>query len=192
MALKLDMDKAFDSIEWGFLLKILYLLGFHPIWINWIKQCISTSYFSILLDGAPNGKLYPSRGLRQGDPLSPFLFIIGLEVLSRLLLREELLGSTHGIKMAKLSPPVSHLLFANDVMIFARANVREANVILYCLKTYSQWSGQCINHSKSVVFFSRNCRPASKFAINDILHLAPIPARAKCLGMPLFLNWKKK
>jgi hypothetical protein len=64
MALKLDMEKAFDSMEWNFLLKILKLLGFHPIWINWISQCLSISSFSILLDGAPYGKFVPTRGLR--------------------------------------------------------------------------------------------------------------------------------
>jgi hypothetical protein len=86
MALKLDIEKAFDSLEWSFLLKILELLGFHPTCINWIGQCISNSSFSILLDGSPYGNFKPSRGIRQGDPLSPFLFILGSEILSRLIL----------------------------------------------------------------------------------------------------------
>jgi hypothetical protein len=89
MAVKLDMEKAFDSMEWDFLLKILSLLGFNYRWIQWISQCITTSSFSILLDGAPYGKFFPSRGLRQGDHLSPFLFILGSEILSRLILKEE-------------------------------------------------------------------------------------------------------
>jgi len=98
MALKLDMEKAFDSMEWNFLLKIFKLLGFNPIWINWISQCLSTSSFSILLDGAPYVKFVPMRGLKQGDPLYPFLFILGLEILSRLLMKEESMGILHGIK----------------------------------------------------------------------------------------------
>ncbi|XP_059451121.1 uncharacterized protein LOC132181912 [Corylus avellana] len=77
-------------------------------------------------------------------------------------------------------------------MIFSRANVREANVILNCLSTYSRWSGQCINLAKSTVFFSKNCRLASRASINGVLHLAPILARAKYLGIPLFMNRKKK
>jgi hypothetical protein len=148
--------------------------------------------FCILLDGAPYGKFFPTRGLRQGDPLSPFLFILGSEFLSRLILREEIAGNLHGIKLARFCPPISHLLFADDVLIFSRANAREARVVLNCLTSYSKWSGQSINLAKSAVFFSKNCRASSKSSINDILHLAPIPARAKYLGIPLFLHKRKK
>jgi hypothetical protein len=137
MALKLDMEKAFDSMELEFLLKVLDLLGFHPTWVQWICQCITTSSFSILLDGAPYGKFFPSRGLWQGDPLSPFLFIVGSEILSRLIEKEENLGLLHGIKMASSCPSMSHLLFADDVLIFSKANVNEAGVILNCLSMYS-------------------------------------------------------
>jgi hypothetical protein len=77
-------------------------------------------------------------------------------------------------------------------MVFARANANEASTILKCLSIYSTWSGQSINPSKSPIFFSRNCRLASKVAVNNILHLAPTPARAQYLGIPLFLNRSKK
>jgi hypothetical protein len=192
MALKLDMEKAFDSLEWSFLLKILDLLGFHPTWINWIGQCITTSSFSILLDGSPYGNFKPSRGIRQGDPLSHFLFILGLEILSRLILRDEALGSLQGIKVAPLSPPISHLLFADDVMIFTRDKVQDANAILNRLSTYTKWSGYCINLSKSTVFFSKNCSVNAISEVNRILNLPLIPVRAKYLGIPLFLSQNKR
>ncbi|GLT68149.1 hypothetical protein SLA2020_404070 [Shorea laevis] len=192
MALKLDMEKAFDSMEWNFLLRILSLLGFHPKWINWIHQCISTSSFSIMLDGAPFGNFKPSRGLRQGDPLSPFLFILGSDILSRLIFKEEQKGLLHGIKISSRCPSISHLLFADDVMIFSRANSREATSIMSCLSTYSKWSGQCINVAKSSIFFSKNCRTASKLAVNNILKLPPIPVKVKYLGLPLFFSRKKQ
>jgi hypothetical protein len=192
MALKLDMEKAFDYMEWEFLLKILKLLGFNSIWIHWIRQCITTSSFSILLDGALFGKFFPSRGLRQGDPPSPFLFILGAEILSRLIEREESLGLLHGIKMARMCPPISHILFADDVIIFSKANASEAGVILKWLRTYFSWSGQHINMSKSAIFFSRNCKPSVKEAVNGILHLALLPSRDKYLGIPLFMNRSKK
>lgn len=87
-------------------------------------------------------------------------------------MREEISGSLHGIKISRRSPSVSHLLFADDVMVFARANANEAYTILKCLSIYSAWSGQSINPFKSSIFFSRNCRLASKVAVNNILHLA--------------------
>lgn len=108
MALKLDMENAFDSMEWESLLKILDLLGFHPTWVQWIRQCITASSFSILLDGPPYGKFFPFHGLRQRDPLSPFLCVLGSEILSRVIKKEDNLGLLHGIKMA--SPlPAPHL-----------------------------------------------------------------------------------
>jgi hypothetical protein len=137
MALKLDMEKAFDRMEWSFLFHILKSLGFHSKWIHMIEQCISTVSFSILLDGSPFGRFFPQRGLRQGDPLSPFLFILGLEVLSRLIIKEELAGNIHGIKISRHSPLVSHLLYADDLMVFSRANSSEASSILNCLTKFS-------------------------------------------------------
>lgn len=81
MALKLDMEKAFDRMELSFISKVPKSLGFHPKWIHMIEQCISAVSFSILLDGSPFGKFIPHHGLSQGGPLSPFLFILGTEVL---------------------------------------------------------------------------------------------------------------
>ena len=95
-----------------------------------MRQCISTFSFSFLLDGAPFGKFSPSQGLRQRDPLSLFLFILGVEILSRLFVREENLGLLHGIKTARRCPSISHILFADNVIIFSRATASEAWVIL--------------------------------------------------------------
>jgi hypothetical protein len=107
-------------------------------------------------------------------------------------LKEENMGGIHGIKIARSSPSISHLLFANDVMIFSKANREEAAVILRSLNIYAQWSGQRINFSKSAIFYSKNCKPSIKSAINDILRLPPIPAHARYLGIPLFLAGKKR
>jgi hypothetical protein len=89
MFLKMDMEKAFDKMEWNLILSIMQHLGFHVTWLQWIKSCISSPSFSILLNGSPFGLFSPSRGLRQRDPLSPFLFILGSELLSRLLFKEK-------------------------------------------------------------------------------------------------------
>ena len=118
MAVKTDMSKAYDRIEWGFLKAVLTRFGFHENWIAWIMTCVKTVSYSFLLNGAPQGKVIPSRGLRQGDPLSPYLFILCTEVLSDLCTKAQVNGSLPGIRVARASPLVNHLLFADDTMFF--------------------------------------------------------------------------
>jgi hypothetical protein len=88
-------------MEWDFLLSILTKLVFDSVWINWIRICVSSTSFSILINGSPFGFFTPSRGLRQGDPLSPFLFILGTEALSRMFHQQESLGILKGIRICK-------------------------------------------------------------------------------------------
>jgi hypothetical protein len=123
----IDMEKAFDKMEWTFLLAILQKLGFHPTWINWIRLCISTTSFFVLLNGSPFGLFSHSRYLKQGDPLSHFLFIIGLDAISRLLY-----SSLRSFKIARTCTPLNHILFADDLVIFSSATSGEVALI----KTY--------------------------------------------------------
>ena len=116
-------------------------LGFHVTWLQWIRSCISSSYFSILLNDGHFGIFSPSRGLRQGDPLFPFLFILGSELLSRLLLKEERQGKIKGMKIARNSPVINHLLFADDLLLFGKASLLEPESIKVCLDKYCSWSG---------------------------------------------------
>ena len=85
VALKLDMSKAYDRLEWGFLKKIMEKMGFHPTWIGWIMKCIQKVIYSILVNGEPKGRIIPTRGIRQGDPLSPYLFLLCSEGLNGLI-----------------------------------------------------------------------------------------------------------
>lgn len=102
MAVKVDMEKAYDKVDWDFLMAILHAFGFSSQWCHWIFQFISTVSFSILLNGSPYGFFRPKCGLRQGDPLSPFLFVMVTEVLMRLIKKEEDRGILHGLQIAKL------------------------------------------------------------------------------------------
>ena len=161
MFLKMDMEKAFDRMEWSFLLAILKQLGFSSIWIAWVRICISSASFSISLNGSPYGHFTSERGLRQGDPLSPFHFILGSEALSRLLLSEESKGSLKGLRIARNCAPINHLLFVDDLILFRKASISEAACFKSCLDKYCCWSGQSINASKSSICLSRNTNPTN-------------------------------
>jgi hypothetical protein len=121
---KLDIEKAYDHVNWDCLLYLLNRMGFGSKWIQWIRTCISTVCFSVMINGSPSGFLGSSRGIRQGDPLSPLLFLLVMEVLSRMLRKTEEAGLIKGFQAGK-SPgegiSVSHLLFADDTIVFCDA-----------------------------------------------------------------------
>ena len=82
---KLNIEKAYDQINWNCILKVLQKMGFGAKWVNWIRRCITTTSFSVMINGSPEGFFNNTRGLRQGDPLSSYLFVIGMEVFSILV-----------------------------------------------------------------------------------------------------------
>ena len=120
---KLDIEKAYDSINWKFLMKVLRKMGFESDWMDWMWWCISTAKFSILINGVPAGFFSNSKELRQGDPLSPYLFVLGMEVFSTLLrwageggfLSNCRLRGRRGEELT-----VSHLLFADTQSFSAK------------------------------------------------------------------------
>lgn len=134
-----------------------------------IHSCINTVNFSILLNGSVTKTIKPSRGLRQGDPLSPFMFIMCAEVFTRLMNREERKGNIHGIKVAKNAPAVSHLLYTDYLLVMSRANKKEAEAFKRCFNTYCNWSSQEANLEKSSVLFSK--RTTNKVA-KEILQIS--------------------
>ncbi|KAB1216631.1 hypothetical protein CJ030_MR4G007827 [Morella rubra] len=140
-----------------------------------------------MLNGSPFGFFKPGRGLRQRDPLSPFLFILGSEVLSRMLGRVENYGLFHGIKVSRRALSLSHLLFADDIMIFSRANTREVNQISIVLEEYARLSGQKINKAKSSLFCSGNTHSEVVVALCNSLQVKKMAMNNKYLGLLLFI-----
>ena len=104
-------------------------LGFLDIWIDRVMTCVTSPSFSILFSGKPFCKITPSRGLRQGDPLSPYLFLLCAEGFTSLLAKAEMDGSILGVSICRRAPTISHLLFANDSLLFCQASQNEVNVI---------------------------------------------------------------
>ena len=142
MALKLDMNKAYNRVEWTFLEKIMRKLGFNEKWIILMMLCVSIVSYSILINGTPNGYIRPTRGIRQGDPISQFLFLICLEGLHGLLTQSAMRGDIHGFSISRRSPTLTNLLFANDSLLFCRLNVDECEKVLEVLQVYEKSLGQ--------------------------------------------------
>lgn len=116
--MKVDLSKAYDSCRWDFVEAVLQRMEFPTKWIKWIMQCITIVSYSILVNGEPTTYFNPKAGLRQGDPLSPYIFILCMEVLSTNLIKTQEEKSIHGIKIARTAPSLSHLFFADDALFF--------------------------------------------------------------------------
>ena len=121
----LDIEKAYNHVNWEFLLFLLQQCGFSDKWRRWIRCYISSVKFSILINGSPSDFFGSSRGLQQGDPLSLFLFAIVMEALSRMLVVATIAGQFSGFLVGNVSGSlmmVSHLLFVDDTLVFCDAN----------------------------------------------------------------------
>jgi hypothetical protein len=167
-------------------------MGFPTRLVATIMNCISTVSYQILLNGQPSKSFTPEIGLRQGDPLSPYLFILCADVLSGLLKKAVGENKIHGIKIARSAPQISHLLFADDSLLFARANLEEANSILHVLSTYQQASGQLVNLDKSEVSFSQNVLDVDKIMIRNRMDVKTVDTHSKYLGLPVVFGRSKK
>ena len=183
MSLKLDMSKAYDRMEWGFLEAVLLRLGFSRHWIQLVSQCVSTVRYSFLVNGKQCGNLSPTRGLRQGDPLSPYLFLLGAEVFSALLEEKVRLRHLQGVRICEGAPVVSHLLFADDSLLFGKATVQECRAIQEVLDEYALASGQQVNFSKSDIVFSRGVSESNQLSLATILGVSIVPKHEKYLGL---------
>lgn len=141
LALKLDIGKAYDHVEWSFLNGIMAKLGLPKVWIDRVMGCVTSPSFSICINGKLYGHTIPSRGLHLGDPLSPYLFLLCAEGFTALLTKAEMEGRIHGIFVCRKAPSISHLLFADDSLLFCQASNDEVQVINQTLHLYEAASG---------------------------------------------------
>ena len=155
MALKLDMSKAYDRVEWRYLEQVMKKMGFHHKWIGLMTECISSVSYSILINGEPQGNIHPSRGLRQGDPLSLYLFLLCAEGLHSLIKKAESSGDMQGVSLCRGRPKITHLFFADDSLLFTKAITTACEKIQLILGQYEKASGQQVNHDKTTIFFSK-------------------------------------
>ena len=186
VAMKVDLQKASDRVNWSFLKTVLLKFGFHEVFVCQVMQCVSTVSFSVLVNGGKSKCFQPSRGLRQGDPLSSYLFILCQEVLSRLIDKEFATGVISGVSMNRNGLAFTNVTYADDIMLFAKANNREVQALDACHGKYCQWSGQLVSREKSGLIFSKLVSRERKREIKLELNMKTVPQNANYLGAPFF------
>ena len=151
---KLDIEKAYDHVNWDALFYLLERMGFGNRWRSWLKTCVSTVRFSVLVNGSPASFFSSSRGLRQGDHLSPLLFLLIMEVLSRILKKTEEGGFIQGFHVGPVNSSgirVSHLLFTDDTIHFCDASREQILSIRLVLTCFQAFTSLKVNVGKSEI-----------------------------------------
>ncbi|XP_071739795.1 uncharacterized protein [Rutidosis leptorrhynchoides] len=149
---KVDFEKAFDSLNWNFLLEMMSRMGFGERWRRLIHACIKSSSISMLVNGSPTNEFHIERGVRQGDPLSPFLFIIAAEGWNILTKNATRCSLLKGVEIGSDKVPVSHLQYANDTIFLGEWNRHNINNLIKLLSCFEKASGLRINFHKSVIY----------------------------------------
>lgn len=149
---KLDFEKAFDNVSWEFINEVLFHMGFGGTWRAWIRNCLSFAKFSVLINGSSFGFFESEKGLCQGDPLSPFLFVLVSQVLSNMFSKAQEAGWITRFSVTVGGTVVNHLQFADDTIVFLEAKREQVNYLRYILLCFELMSGLKINFSKSSLF----------------------------------------
>jgi hypothetical protein len=189
MVVKLDMENTFDRVKHSFLFSILKAYGFSENFINWIKACISMPWVSPLLNGRPSNFFKASRGLRQGCPLSPFLYILLADSLSRKLEEERRKGNLPGLLIARGVKEINHSQFADDTLLLGSTTIRTAKRFQNILSSFLAASGGKLNISKCRIY-GWHVPGHIKEQIARIFGFPIITTwnYFKYLGMPIFLS----
>ncbi|XP_027151985.1 uncharacterized protein LOC113752040 [Coffea eugenioides] len=189
---KFDMMKAYDRMMWSFLIKVLHSFGFGERWIDMVWRVISNVWFSVIVNGSLCRFFKSARGLRQGDPLSPALFIIGTEVLSWSLSQLVHRRGFQGFRVPRSCPTSTHLGYVDDVLIFSSATATSLRLVMRVLEDYEASSGQLVNKSKSCFLGHTNLGRPRMMVIQRATGFKSCSFPIRYLGYPLYYGRRKK
>lgn len=178
---KLDMSKAYDHAKWAYVINVMRSMR----WMNLIYYCMSTVSHVLLINGKQCGVFTPERGIKQGDLLSLFVFMLVTNGLSALIRRSELNDMLRGFKVSHNAPKVTHLFFADNSLLFIRMKRSDCDELLRILKVYEEASGQTINHDKSSIWFSTNTSTGDKDMVCGVVGIRGVFEHENYLGLPL-------
>ncbi|KAJ0599091.1 putative RNA-directed DNA polymerase [Helianthus annuus] len=150
--LKVDFEKAYDNVNWGFVRMAMVQMGFPPLWCDWVHGILSSARAAVLVNGSPTFDFQCYKGMRQGDPLSPFLFLIVMEILSCCLEKAVEIGAVSGVRLPNNGPVLSHLLYADDALIMGDWSEESIVNVVRILRGFHICSGLKINLAKSNIF----------------------------------------
>ncbi|KAJ1695184.1 hypothetical protein LUZ63_011882 [Rhynchospora breviuscula] len=157
--LKVDLSKAFDRMKWPFIKSVMNAFGLPSGYINWVTTCITSARYSILINGKADRFIRPTNGLKQGCALSPYIFIMALDIFSRLLQYKVSKKQLKGIKLSRGGPILTTLLYADDLLIFGEASQQEITCVHRVLNLFCNMSGQQIGSDKTRIWFSKATPP---------------------------------
>jgi hypothetical protein len=183
---KVDFEKAYDSVDWGFLEYMLGRFGFDDVWIGWIRACVFGGSLSVLVNGSPTNEISIKRGLKQGDLLAPFLFLLVAEGLSGVMQRAEDLSLFKGI-MIRNGPSITHLQYADDTLCIGEASVENLWTLKAILRGFELASGLKVNFWKSCLLGVNVDKTFMTWACN-FLNCIQGSIPFKYLGLPVGAN----
>jgi hypothetical protein len=174
-AYKLDLSKAYDRVDWGFLRCVLEKLGFHQKSVQWVMTCVTSVQYCVRFNG----------GLRQGDPLLPYLFLLVVDCLSTLMKLYEKQGLISGIKVSRRAPSITHLLFANDSLLFFKLGTAQATKISELLALFEKRNGQKLSPAKCSILVREGASQELITKVRSILNVEHADFDARYLGLPM-------
>jgi len=181
---KLDFEKAYDSVSWEFLFYMMRRLGFCGKWIQWIRACLESATISVLVKGSPTKEFKPSRGLRQGDSIAPFLFLIVAQGLAGLVKQATRKNLFKGLKVRDKKVEVNLLQFADDTLFVCESNVQNITCIKAMLRCFELSSSLRVNFHKSKI----GAIGVDKYEVktySDILHCSIMEIPFTYLSLPI-------
>lgn len=185
MIWKVDLSKAYDKLSWTFIEQVLYELKLPENLIKLIMSCVTSTSFQVMLNGDLSDSFMAKRGIRQGDPLSPYLFVLCMEKLSHLICSAVDVKKWKPFCASQSGPAVSHLFFADDLVLFSEASISQATILKKCMDTFCGLSGQSVNFDKSVIYCSPNIRRRDARRISRVCGSPLTNDLGKYLGMPM-------